>query len=90
MLNQIYICSKLTPFVEGPQLMGKQTAPFKGFLIRFLAAMIDNVIIAFAVIAGAIVFGIFFGSLFGEDAGFGVGFLVLLLMGIAAQLLYKP
>ena len=41
-------------------------------------------------IAGAIVFGIFFGSLFGEDAGFGVGFLVLLIMGITAQLLYKP
>ena len=90
MLNQIYICSKLTPFVEAPQLMGTQIAPFKGFWIRFLAAMIDFVITTFAVIAGAIVFGIFFGSLFGEDAGFGVGFLVLLIMGITAQLLYKP
>ena len=69
--------------------MGTQIAPFKGFWIRFLAAMIDYVIITFAVIAGAIVFGIFFGSLFGEDAGFGMGFLVLLLMGIAAQLLYE-
>ena len=90
MLNQIYICSKLTPFVEAPQLMGTQIAPFKGFWIRFLAAMIDYVIITFAVIAGAIVFGIFFGSLFGGGAGFGAGLIILILAGLAAQFLYKP
>ena len=90
MLNQIYIYSKLILIVEAPQLTGTQPTPFKGFWIRFLAAMIDFVLIFFAVVAGAIVFGIFIGSLFGEDAGFGAGFLVLIIVGLAAQLLYKP
>ena len=70
--------------------LGSQPSPFKGFWIRVLATILDGVLIAVALVAVGLVFGIFFGSLFGEDAGFGVGFLVLLIMGIAAQLLYKP
>ena len=72
------------------QSMGMQPSPFKGFLIRFLAFMIDIVVTLIAVFAAAIVFGIFFGSLFGGEAGFGVGLIVFILAALAAQFLYKP
>ena len=72
------------------QSMGMQPSPFKGFLIRFLAFMIDIVVTVVVVFAAAIVFGIFFGSLFGEGAGFGVGLIIFVLAGLAAQFLYKP
>jgi len=90
MLPQIYILAKMGKIVKAPQLMGTQPSPFKGLGIRFLAAMIDFVLIFFAIFAGAIVLGIFFGSLFGEDAGFSAGFLAFFVIGIAAQLFYKP
>ena len=54
--------------MENPQLMGTQPSPFKGFWIRFLAAIIDIVIILVALIVVVLVFGIFFGSLFGGAA----------------------
>ena len=72
------------------QSMRMQPSPFKGFLIRFLAFMIDIVVTLIAVFAAAIVFGIFFGSLFGGEAGFGVGLIVFILAALAAQFLYKP
>jgi uncharacterized RDD family membrane protein YckC len=90
MAPQIYILAKIGKIVNVPQLIGTQPSPFKGLGIRFLAAMIDFVLIFFAIFAGAIVLGIFFGSLFGEDAGFGAGFLAFFVIGIATQLLYKP
>jgi uncharacterized RDD family membrane protein YckC len=72
------------------QSIGMQPSPFKGFLIRFLAFVIDIVVTLVAVVAVAIVFGIFFGSLFGGEAGFGAGLIILILAGLAAQFLYKP
>ena len=72
------------------QSIGMQPSPFKGFLIRFLAFMIDIVFILIFVFAAAIVFGIFFGSLFGEGAGFGAGLIIFILAALAAQFLYKP
>ena len=90
MLNQIYIYSKLTIIMDASQLMGTQPSPFKGFWIRFLAAIVDTVIILVALVAVALVFGIFFGSLFGEDAGFGAGIIMFFLTALAAQFLYKP
>ena len=76
--------------MEAPTLMGTQPLPFKGFWIRFLAAIIDIVIIFVALIAVVVVFGIFFSSLFGALAGFGAAFIMFILTAIAAQLLYKP
>ena len=76
--------------MEAPQLMGTQIAPFKGFWIRVLAAIIDGLVIATALVAVAIVFAIFFSSLFGEEAGFRAAILMFVLTAIAAQLLYKP
>ena len=70
--------------------IGMQPSPFKGFLIRFLAFMIDIVVALIAVFAAAIVFLIFFGSLFGGEAGFGVGLIIFILAALAAQFLYKP
>ncbi len=90
MLNQIYIYSKLTIIMDTSQLMGTQPSPFKGFWIRFLAAIVDTVIILVALVAVALVFGIFFGSLFGSDAGFGAGTIMFILTALAAQFLYKP
>ena len=72
------------------QSMGMQPSPFKGFLIRFLAFMIDIVVAIFAILAVAIVFLIFFDSLFGIEAGFFAAFIMFILAGLAAQFLYKP
>ena len=76
--------------MEAPPLMGTQPLPFKGFWIRFLAAIIDGVIIVFALVAVALVFGIFFSSLFGVGVGVGAAIIMFVLTAIAAQLLYKP
>ena len=72
------------------QSIGMQPSPFKGFLIRFLAFMIDIVVAIFAILAVAIVFQIFFDSLFGIEAGFFAAFIMFILAGLAAQFLYKP
>ena len=72
------------------QSMGMQPSPFKGFLIRFLAFMIDIVVAIFAILAVAIVFLIFFDSLFGIEAGFFAALIMFILAGLAAQFLYKP
>ena len=90
MLKQIYIQRKIGKIMTQLQSMGMQPSPFKGFLIRFLAFVIDIVFILVVVFGAAIVFGIFFGSLFGGEAGFGAGLLILILAGLAAQFLYKP
>jgi len=76
--------------MENPQLMGTQPSPFKGFWIRFLAAIIDIGIIIFALIAVILVFGIFFGSLFGGEAGFGAALIMFFLTAIGANFFYKP
>ena len=70
--------------------IGMQPSPFKGFLIRFLAFMIDIVVAIFAILAVAIVFLIFFDSLFGIEAGFFAALIMFILAGLAAQFLYKP
>ena len=72
------------------QSIGMQPSPFKGFLIRFLAFMIDIVVAIFAILAVAIVFLIFFDSLFGIEAGFFAALIMFILAGLAAQFLYKP
>ena len=72
------------------QSIGMQPSPFKGFLIRFLAFMIDIVVAILAILAVAIVFLIFFDSLFGIEAGFFAAFIMFILAGLAAQFLYKP
>ena len=72
------------------QSMGMLPSPFKGFLIRFLAFMIDIVVAIIAILAVAIVFLIFFDSLFGIEAGFFAAFIMFILAGLAAQFLYKP
>ena len=90
MLKQIYIQRKIGKIMPPIQSIGMQPSPFKGFLIRFLAFVIDIVFILIFVFSAAIVFGIFFGSLFGGGAGFGAGLIILILAGLAAQFLYKP
>ena len=72
------------------QSIGMQPSPFKGFLIRFLAFMIDIVVAIIAIIAVTIVFLIFFDSLFGVEVGFLAGLIMFILAGLAAQFLYKP
>ena len=72
------------------QSIGMQPSPFKGFLIRFLAFMIDIVVAILAILAVAIVFLIFFDSLFGIEAGFFAALIMFILAGLAAQFLYKP
>ena len=67
-----------------------QVSPFKGFLIRLLAFVIDVVVTLIAIIAAAVVFLIFFDSLFGIEAGFFAAFIMFILAGLAAQFLYKP
>ena len=71
------------------QSMGMQPSPFKGFLVRLLAAILDTVIIIIAVFGAAFTLGIFFGSLLGEGAGLGIFFLALILSPLVT-LLYKP
>ena len=71
------------------QSMGMQPSPFKGFLVRLLAAILDTVIIVIAVFGAAFTLGIFFGSLLGEGAGLGIFFLALILSPLVT-LLYKP
>tara|TARA_Y100000746_G_scaffold124328_1_gene106347 strand:- start:1002 stop:1505 length:504 start_codon:yes stop_codon:yes gene_type:complete len=67
-----------------------QVSPFKGFLIRLLAFVIDVVVTLIAIIAAAVVFLIFFDSLFGIEAGFFAALIMFILAGLAAQFLYKP
>ena len=90
MLKQIYIQRKISKIMPPIQSIGMQPSPFKGFLIRFLAFMIDIVVAILAILAVAIVFLIFFDSLFGIEAGFFAAFIMFLLAGLAAQFLYKP
>ena len=89
MLNQIYIHAKVPKCMTNPQLIGTQPSPFKGFLIRFLALIVDAVLLGIAVWVSAIVFGIFFESLFGGGTGILTFFLVLFIASFAT-LLYKP
>jgi len=67
-----------------------QVSPFKGFLIRLLAFVIDVIVTLIAIIAAAVVFLIFFDSLFGIEAGFFAALIMFILAGLAAQFLYKP
>tara|TARA_B100000965_G_C19583230_1_gene754523 strand:+ start:1290 stop:1793 length:504 start_codon:yes stop_codon:yes gene_type:complete len=67
-----------------------QVSPFKGFLIRLLAFVIDVVVTLIAIISAAVVFLIFFDSLFGIEAGFFAALIMFILAGLAAQFLYKP
>ena len=90
MLKQIYIQRKIGKIMPPIQSIGMQPSPFKGFLIRFLAFMIDIVVAIIAILAVAIVFLIFFDSLFGIEAGFFAAFIMFILAGLAAQFLYKP
>ena len=52
-------------------------SPFKGFWIRFVASIIDGVVLSILVILLALFALLLVGSLFGEGAGFGMLLLVL-------------
>ena len=87
---------------ENPTSVGQGSSyaggsPFKGFWIRFVAAIIDSIllIIAFVVLTIPImlVLGGLGGLLGGEEGAFGAGLMGLLLAVLAftiLQLLYKP
>ena len=66
-----------------------QPYPYKGFWIRFVAALIDGIVLAIIVIFLAVFSLLFFGATLGEGAGIGMFFLVLIL-AILATILYKP
>ena len=66
-----------------------QPYPFKGFWIRFVAALIDGIFLTIIVILLAVFSLLFFGATLGEGAGIGMFFLVLIL-AILATILYKP
>ncbi len=88
-VNQIYIYRELIIIMEAQPLMGTQPLPFKGFWIRFLAVIVDAVILGIAVWGSAAVFGIFFGSLFGLGTGV-ITFFLILIIAFFGTLLYKP
>ena len=70
-------------------MQGIQPYPFKGFWIRFVAALIDGILLTIIVILLAVFSLLFFGATLGEGAGIGMFFLVLIL-AILATILYKP
>ncbi len=72
-------------------------SPFKGFWIRFVAAIIDGVLLLIAFFVFAILITVIFGGLGGllggEEGTFGaglMGFLLAILVFTIFQLLYKP
>ena len=66
-----------------------QPYPFKGFWIRFVASLIDGIILLILIILLAYISFVIFGAALGEGAGVGMFFLVLILASIAT-ILYKP
>ena len=64
-------------------------SPFKGFWIRFVASIIDGIVLSILVIFLALFALLLIGSLFGEEAGFGMLLLVLFLAPFAT-IFYKP
>jgi len=66
-----------------------QPYPFKGFWIRFVATLIDSIILMFLVILLALASLVIFGAALGDGAGVGMFFIVLILASIAT-ILYKP
>ena len=66
-----------------------QLYPYKGFWIRFVAALIDSIVLTIIIL---FLFGfslVIFGAALGEGAGIGMAFLVLILASLAT-ILYKP
>ena len=66
-----------------------QPYPYKGFWIRFVAALIDSIVLTIIIL---FLFGfslVIFGAALGEGAGIGMAFLVLILASLAT-ILYKP
>jgi uncharacterized RDD family membrane protein YckC len=59
-------------------------SPFKGFWIRFVASIIDGIVLSILVIFLALFALLLIGSLFGEEAGFGMLLLVICLLPFAA------
>ena len=64
-------------------------SPFKGFWIRFVALLLDGILITMGVFIIFFVLTFTAGSLFGEDAAVGT-FMILIVLFIFAMLLYKP
>jgi uncharacterized RDD family membrane protein YckC len=64
-------------------------SPFKGFWIRFVAAILDSIIIFIAVILIFLVLVSTASNLFGEDAAVGTG-IFLFILSFFGLLLYKP
>ena len=64
-------------------------SPFKGFWIRFVAAIFDAVILSILVWGIALVLAIITGVLMGDEAGIATLFLTLISLSIAL-ILYKP
>ena len=66
-----------------------QLYPYKGFWIRFVAALIDSIVLTIIIL---FLFGfslVIFGAALGEGAGTGMAFLVFILASLAT-ILYKP
>ena len=66
-----------------------QPYPYKGFWIRFVATLIDSIVLTIIIL---FLFGfslVIFGAALGEGAGIGMAFLVLILASLAT-ILYKP
>ena len=66
-----------------------QPYPYKAFWIRFVAALIDSIVLTIIIL---FLFGfslVIFGAALGEGAGIGMAFLVLILASLAT-ILYKP
>ena len=66
-----------------------QPYPFKGFWIRFVASLIDGIILLILIILLASISFVIFGAALGEGAGVGMFLLVLILASIVT-ILYKP
>ena len=66
-----------------------QPYPYKGFWIRFVAAIIDSIVLTIIVLFLAVFSLVIFGVALGEGAGIGM-FLLVLILASLGTILYKP
>ena len=66
-----------------------QPYPFKGFWIRFVASLMDGIVLVIIVVLLSIVTGVVFGAALGDGAGVGM-FLLMFILASLATILYKP
>ena len=66
-----------------------QPYPYKGFWIRFVAAIIDGIVLTIITIFLAVFSLVIFGAALGEGAGIGM-FLLVFILASLGTILYKP